>query len=121
VIAMVGVCAACSGAQRPRVSQAAAKRAIEQRAREWSSDGKIVDLSCRTDPADSAAITCDGSPTECGGGTPVERWSVHRAATGEPVISDPEPTAYCIVTEDSADAVRYCQSHLYLTCDATDP
>ena len=96
-VAMVGVCTACTNEHRPRVSPAAAKRAIEQRAREWSVHGKIVDLSCRSDPADSAAVTCDGSPIECRGAKPFERWSVHRGARDEPVVSEPESDGYCIV------------------------
>jgi hypothetical protein len=122
VVATSGLCVACTDhQQRPVVSPAAAKRAIEQRAREWSSSGKIVDLSCRSDPADRAAIICDGSPAECQGGTPIERWSVHRGTKGKAVVSEPEQKVYCIVTSDSEDGARYCQSHPYLTCDATDP
>jgi hypothetical protein len=65
VVATVAACAACSGEhdQRPRVSQAAAEQLIEQRAREWSMRGKIVDLSCRSGP-DSATVTCAGSRVE---------------------------------------------------------
>jgi hypothetical protein len=108
-------------AARTPVSPAAAKRAIQQRAREWSSGGKIVELSCHSDPADSEAVTCDGSPVECQGGKRFERWSVHRGASGEPVISAPESDAYCIVNVNTRDAVKDCQSQPYLICDATEP
>lgn len=99
VVAMVGVCVACTDEQRPRVSPAAAKRVIEERAREWSMRGKIVDLSCRSDPVDSAAVTCDGSPIECRGARTFERWSVHRGTKDELVVSNPEPNNdyICIV------------------------
>jgi hypothetical protein len=110
-------------ATRTRVSPPTAKRAIQQRAREWSSGGKIADLSCRSDPADSGSLTCEGSPVECQGGarTPIDRWSVDRGATGEPVINEPKQKVYCIVTEDSEDATQYCQSHPYLKCEGTEP
>ena len=110
---------------RIRVSPTAAKRAIQQRARKWSSGGKIVDLACRPDPADSEAITCVGSPVECQGGAPIDRWSVHRGrgTNGEPVVilGVPEQTTYCIVNTSDPDTALDCQSQPYLICDATQP
>jgi hypothetical protein len=123
LVAMVGLCAACSDEQRPGVSPAAAKRAIQKRAAEWSSGGRIVDLSCRSDSDDSGALTCEGSPVECGGGTPTERWSVHRGRNGKAVVilGEPEQTTYCIVNTSDANTVEDCQSQPYLKCDATEP
>jgi hypothetical protein len=105
---MVGICAACTDEheQRPRVSPAAAKQVIQKRAREWSIHRKIFDLSCRPDPANSAAVTCDGSPVECRGATTFERWSVHRGSKGKLVVSDPESAGYygyCIVNVSPGD------------------
>jgi hypothetical protein len=97
VIATSLFCAACSGEHRPGVSPAAAKSAIERRASEWSTRGKIVDLSCQTDATDSTVVSCDGSPLECRGTTPFERWFVSRGAEGGLVVSDPQADGYCIV------------------------
>jgi len=94
-VAIVGVCTACTGEQRPRVSPAAAKRVIEQRARAWSMRGKIVDLSCRSDP-DSATVTCAGSRVECRGQTR-DLWSVSRGSKGKLVVTHLAPTDYCVV------------------------
>jgi hypothetical protein len=108
-------------ATQARLTPVVAKQAIVQRAREWSSGGNIVGLTCRPDPADSGAITCDGSPVECGGGTSTNRWSVHRGAEGEPVIDEPNPRANCIALEDSEASAGHCESHPYVKCDATEP
>lgn len=97
VIAALGICAACSDERPPGVSAAAAKQAIERRAGEWSTRGKIVDLSCRPDASDSTVVSCEGSPVECHGQTPFERWFVHRGAEGALVVSEPQTDAYCIV------------------------
>jgi hypothetical protein len=71
--------------------------AIERRASEWSTRGKIVDLSCQPDVSDSRTVTCDGSPLECRGAAPFERWFVSRGAKGGLVVSDPQANGYCIV------------------------
>jgi hypothetical protein len=95
----------CSHGQRSGVSPAAAKQAIERRANEWSRRGMIVDLSCQSDPSDSTAASCDGSPVECRGPAPFERWFVHVSAAGRLVVSDPQPNSdvYCIVNVKPGD------------------
>lgn len=122
-----GLCVGCSHQQRPLVSPAAAKRAIQRHAGKWSSGGKIVDLSCRQDPDDPKAITCDGSPVECQGGIPIDRWSVHRGRKGQPVVmvGEPEQRVYCIVNTSPGSTTaqdwiaQACQSQPYLICDAS--